>query len=86
MAVADHVTGSDTAPTSGSAIVTPTTPTFKPGRAIRIDCTGTGVLVYVLNDTSVMTLHLTAGTPYEFNDAVVSITSYSGAGTIYILY
>ena len=82
------VHSSDTSPTSGSLALTAGVTGVNPGRAIRIDCTTTGTLTYVLMDASVMVLHLTGGTVYEFNDAVTSFTGWtnSGVGAVYNLY
>ncbi|HZX69754.1 MAG TPA: hypothetical protein VFE77_02965 [Rhodanobacter sp.] len=82
------VHSSDTAPTSGSLALTAGVTGVNPGRAVRIDCTTTGVCTYVLPDRSSMVLHLTGGTVYEFNDACTSFTGWtsSGVGAFYNLY
>jgi len=50
------------------------------GRAILVNCTGTGTFIYTLVNGGTITLNLTAGNIYEFNDAVVGVSS-SGTAT-----
>jgi len=85
---APKVVTSDTSPSNASLALTAGVTGVNPGRAVRIDCTTTGVCTYVLPDGSVMVLHLTGGTVYEFNDACTSFTGWtsSGVGAFYNLY
>ena len=76
----------DTAPTQSVQLVVVGATVYAAGRALLIDCTGTGALTYTLQDGSTITIHPQANTIYEFNDSVVQVASFAGSGNVYIKY
>ena len=57
----------------------------RPGRAVLIDCTGSGTMTFTFFDDTTATINVQPSTLYQFNWAAVQYTT-TGTVTVYKLY
>lgn len=75
----------DGGPASACVAMTSGT-TYTQGRAFLINCTVAGTVTLTFPDASTMTLNLAAAGQYEWNYAIIKVTTGNATATYYNLY